>query len=303
MISSLKSVVTLAAVAMGLCACEPRRADLGPRYEPVAKPTDPMYVLAVFPVHNPVRLAKACQPLIRHLNRCVPRACFGFEASPDFTAFDAKIRARGPHLLVANPLQAVRAIDSGYTVVAMLGAPEDFRGVLLTRSDAGIRSVADLKGKVVGFPSFAAPGATIMVRRELFSQGVDFRRDFESRYVGSLDSPMENLLVGRVHAAGTTLFSWKKFQASHPAEAATLSPLLVTPSLVNNAVLVRDDLPADCRAAILAALRRRIADADYDGPGDDLDMRRMRDASNADYEAVRAYVARFEAEFGKVVAP
>jgi phosphonate transport system substrate-binding protein len=73
----------------------------------------------------------------------------------DMASFDRAIhQERGPALVNANPLQAIRLAHRGYTIIAQqlpVNSPRGMYSVILVRHDSPIHSLADLRGKRVAF--------------------------------------------------------------------------------------------------------------------------------------------------------
>jgi phosphonate transport system substrate-binding protein len=288
-----------------LAACEggSRQAE-GPRYSNApAGDSAPLYRLAVHPLHNPEKLTKAYQPLIDHLNRTLDGSRFELEASRDYQAYEAKFRAREPEFLLPNPWQTLEARKVGYGVIAMAGDAGDFKGLLVARRDRNIRTTADLKGKVVSYPSPTALAACILPQYFLHSRGIDVNRDIDNRYVGSQESSIMNAYLGQSDVAATWPPPWRLFQKDHAKEAAELQVLWETPPLVNNSVMVRDDVPSSVRDGV----RRALLDLERDGAGRAvlaaMETARFRPADDAAYEPVRAFIQRFEREVRPVENP
>lgn len=267
----------------------------GPRYgDQPAEPIKPLYRLAVHPLHNPSKLAQAYQPLIDYLNRQIGDAHFELEASRDYQVYEAKFRSRDPEILLANPWQTLEARKVGYQVVAMAGDAEDFKGLFIVRKDSGINTPADLKGKVVSYPSQTALAACIMPQYYLYQHGIDVNRDIQNRYVGSQESSIMNAYLGESAAGATWPPPWRLFQKDHPRQAAELTIAWETPALINNAVMVRDDVPA----AVRDKLTRLILALDATAAGQTIlagmETARFHVADDVSYEIVRSYVAEFE---------
>ncbi|WKJ88678.1 PhnD/SsuA/transferrin family substrate-binding protein [Methylomonas montana] len=272
----------------------------GPQYgDQPAEPLKPLYRLAVHPLHNPNKLAEAYQPLIGYLNRQISDAHFELEASRDYQVYEAKFRTRDPEILLANPWQTLEALKVGYQVIAMAGDAEDFKGLFIVRKDSGINTPADLKGKVVSYPSQTALAACIMPQYFLHKHGIDVNRDIQNRYVGSQESSIMNAYLGEAAAGATWPPPWRLFQKDHPQEAAELTIAWETPGLINNSVMVRNDVPAAIRdklkVLILALDNRPEGKLILTG----METARFHSADDASYDVVRDYIADFE----KVVRP
>lgn len=288
---------------VSLSACERAPADKPLQYSQTPAAATVRYRFAVLPVYNPQKLGQAYLPLIDHLNRQLPDVHIELEASRDYHAYEQKYRAREPEFLLSNPWQTLDAIKVGYHVVATAGSADDFKGIFIVRKDGGIKQPADLKGKVVSYPSPTALAAAIMPQYFLHTQGIDIKRDIRNSYVGSQESSIMNVYLGKSAAGATWPPQWRLFQKEHPAEAAQLELIWETPSLINNAVMVRDDVPpavqARVRAALLDLARTPAGQTILKG----METDRFRPAEDASYDQVRAYVARFEKAVRPVDSP
>jgi phosphonate transport system substrate-binding protein len=263
----------------------------------------PVYRLAVHPLHNPTKLGEAYQPLIDQLNRQQLGAQFELEASRDYPSFENKYRQREPDFLLPNPWQTLDAMKHGYQVIAMAGEAQDFRGIILVRRDSPVLQPADLKGRVVSYPSPTALAAAIMPQYYLHSHGLDVQRDIQNRYVGSQESSIMHVYLGQSAAGATWPPPWRLFQRDHPAEAAQLRVIWETEPLLNNSVMARDDVPP----ALREALRRSLLELAQSAPGPAI-LRGMANAgfyaaNDASYAPVRAYIERFEREVRRVESP
>ena len=293
----MKKIIFLISALAGLllAACNGPTEEKPLQYGTApAAATQPAYRFAVHPLHNPVKLAEAYQPLIDYLNQRLPEARFELEASRDYQAYEEKFRARSPEFLLPNPWQSIEAMKVGYRVIAMAGDAEDFKGIFIVRKTSGIKTPADLKGKTVSYPSPTALAACIMPQYFLHQHGIDVNRDITNRYVGSQESSIMNVYLGQSAAGATWPPPWRLFQQDHPEEAAQLMVIWQTAPLLNNSVMVRDDLPEaivdQVRAALLALPQTAEGQAILAG----MSTARFHVADNADYQKVRDYIATFE---------
>jgi len=287
-----------------LVACDeqPRQEPLQYRQAPAGDQA-PGFRLAPHPLYNPQQLSETIQPLVDHLNRQMPGLHIELEASRDYQAFEGKFRAREPEILMPNPWQSLEAMKVGYHVIAMWGDAEDFKGIFIVRKDGGIQNPEDLKGKSVSYPSPTALAAAIMPQYFLHTQGLDVNNDLQNLYVGSQQSSIMNVYLGRTAAGATWPPPWRLFQKEHPNEAAQLQVAWETPSLMNNSVMVRDDVPE----AVSQRLRQLLLDLPSTPEGEailaGMETARFHAANDADYDQVRDFVARFERDVRPVERP
>jgi phosphonate transport system substrate-binding protein len=253
-----------------------------------------VYRFAIHPLYNPQKLSESYQPLIDYLNRQIQGVRIELEASRDYQVYEQKLRAREAAFLLPNPWQTLQAMQVGYHVIAMAGNAEDFRGIFIVRKNSGIKVPADLKGKVVSYPSYTALAAAIMPQYYLYAHGIDINHDIENSYVGSQDSSIMNVYLGKSAAGATWPPPWRLFQKDHPAEAAQLELIWETPPLLNNSVMVRDDVPVTVREQVRKALLELEQTPEGKAILSGMETDRFHLADDASYDIVRKYVSRFE---------
>jgi len=280
-----------------LTACDQPAPDKPLQYS--AAPTNaelPTYHLVPHPLYNPQTLSQIFQPLVTHLNQHLTGARIELEASRDYQAFEQKFRAREADILMPNPWHTIEAQKVGYHVIAMWGDAEDFKGLFIVRRDSSIQTPADLKGKTVSYPSPTALAAAVMPQYFLHKQGININQDIQNSYVGSQESSIMNVYMGQVAAGATWPPPWRLFQRQHPTEAAQLKVIWETPSLLNNSVMVRNDIPLPISQQLTQTLLDLPKTAEGQIILDKMETARFHAANDASYDVVKDYVARFEKE-------
>lgn len=288
------AVITLIAVLIQ-AGCNNSPKTEGPKYSTKSPINDTtVYYFAVHPLYNPQQLSKSYQPLMDYLNSHIEGVRFELEASTDYQAYEAKFRARGPDFLLPNPWHTLQAEKVGYNVIAMAGDAQDFKGIFIVRRDSGIKTPADLKGKVVSYPSYTALAACIMPQYYLYTHGIDVNNDITNIYVGSQESSIMNAYLGKSAAAATWPPPWRVFQKEHPKEASELKLIWETEYLLNNSVMVRDDVPKNIRDKVRSLLIGLKNDPAGQSILAGMETASFHPADNASYEPVRDYIIRFE---------
>ncbi len=235
---------------------------------PAMLSTWPEYRFAVHPLHNPQRLFDNFQPMIDILNEQAARKAIdashakGTEekdfsvrliAARDYASFEKRIAAREFDFALTNPLQALLALKHGYKIVGKMGDDDNFRGLIIGRRDSGIKKVQDLNGREMIFPAPTALAATMMPRYYLHEHGADMSK-VASSYSGSQESAIMNVYLGKVDAAGTWPMPWELFLKERPELARELKVLWRTEPLINNAIVVRNDLPPEHVRRVMQAM-------------------------------------------------
>lgn len=278
-----------------LVGCEPENTEV---YQPAFSDARPggvqTLIFGVHPLHNPHRLFQVYQPLIDHLNRNLPGVRLRLEASRDYADFEHKVADRHFHFALPNPYQTVASQRYGYRVFGKMGDDRNFRGVILVRRDSGIDKPADLKGKAVSYPAPTALAATMMPQWFFHEAGIDVRRDLVNQYVGSQESSIMNVYLGKTVAGATWPPPWRSFVREHPDIAAQLEVKWETPSLVNNGLVVRADVPPETVRRVRELLLRLPESEEGRALLASLELSRFEAADEASFQPVKDFLERFE---------
>jgi phosphonate transport system substrate-binding protein len=283
-------------IAYLLTACEQKTTDNTLQYSSTS-PNDNgviVYRLAIHPLHNPQKLFEAYQPLVDYLNSELQYIKIELEASRDYRTFEKKFRARQPELLLPNPWQTLQAMDSGYHVIGMAGDADDFKGIFIVRKDNDIIEPLQLEGKRVSYPAPTALAAAIMPQYFLYTHGIDINQHTENVYVGSQESSIMNVYLSNVTVGATWPPSWRSFKKDNPEQAKQLKVVWQTPSLINNSVMIRDDVP-DKISKQIQSLLINLGDSEHGQvilTG--METARITSANDEDYDVVRTYIKNFE---------
>lgn len=276
------------------------KASYQPEFAATPNTTVKEYIFGVHPQRNPKKLRAVFGPLVTYINSHIPDAYLVFEASRNFAAFDEKQARRYFDFVLPNPYGTVKGIESGYKVFGQMGNKNDLRGLILVRRDSHIKTVADLKGKVLSFPGPTALAATLLPKYFLYTQGLDVTTDFKSLYVGSMESSLMNIYRRDVAAGTAYPPAWRDFMKQQPQAAAELQVIWETDPMPDNSLMVRDDVPTklvDRVAQVIFTMHntdegRAVLQA--------MDLSMFKPASNDDYVPVAVFIKKYEAEIGPV---
>lgn len=261
--------------------------------QPVAVDKRTHYVFLVHPLFNPQLLQQKFEPLMQYLDRQIPDAAFDLETAKDYADFESKLRARKADFALPNPYHATLARDWGYHVIAKMGDDSQFKGIFLVRKDSNIKTPSDLKGKVVAYPAATALAAAMMPQLYLQKHGVDVQKDIQNIYVGTHNSSIMNAYLKQSAASATWPTAWKAFQQANPTEAAQLRVIWETPTLIQNAIIVRNALAPQVDAQV----QRLLTTLQDSEAGRSLlagiDTPNFVSATDQDFEVVRRFMAQY----------
>lgn len=209
-----------------------------------APPTLTMGVVPVFStaeIHNRAQpfaasLAKACgQPVQLALSRSAAE----FEAQLKRGAFDI-VFLNAHHMVVAHRAQ-------GYLPLVREGK-QPFKGVLVVRDDSPIRSVADLHGKRVAFPSPNALAASLYMRALLEREHKIW---VKVQYAKTHSNSYRQVIVGEVDAASGASYTLD-IEPRHIAER--LRVIVETPQIAPDPLAAHPRVPTAVRHCIQQTL-------------------------------------------------
>ncbi len=289
-------------ILLPLAGCSPDEdSAYRPSFSDKAPSRETTYVFGVHPLHNPARLFEVYQPLIDLLNSRLDRAPdrpdgrirFRLEASRNYAAFEDKMARHHFAFALPNPYQTIVSLGQGYRVFGKMADDENFRGIILTRKDGPVARLEDLRGKAIGYPAPTALAATMLPQRFLHDHGIDVTRDIDNRYVGSQESAIMNVYLGTTAAGATWPPPWRTFAREHPDIAAQLDVRWETPSLLNNGLVVRDDVPDGLARAVGAVLFDLHASREGQAILAGMELSRFVPADDATYRPVAEFLDRF----------
>ena len=282
-------------------SCNNKPDSAGPKYgtSPSGQPMR-TYTIAVYPMLNPTKLFETNQPLIEYLNKNLKNVQLRLEASRDYSSFEGKYKNKIPDFLIANPWQTLQAEKYGYNVITTLGDAADFKGLFIIKKDNTFYSPSELKGRGISYPAKTSMAACIMPQYFLFKHGINIKRDIRNIYVGSQESSIMNVYLGKADIGATWPIHWRDFQKEHPHEASSLKVLWETEPMINTSLMVKNSIPSELQEKIRALLIALNNNEEGKRILEKMEITRFIKTDNKDYEFVRKYISNFERKVRKV---
>jgi phosphonate transport system substrate-binding protein len=286
-------LLLIAALLLPACSKAPPQAEI--RYDSKPAASDGMLhaTFLIHPLYNPQLLHQKFQPVMTYLGRQIPGTVFDLETANDYADFERKLKERKADFALPNPYHATLAQDWGYRVIAKMGDDSVFRGIFIARKDSPIKLPADLKGKVVAYPAPTALAAAMMPQLYLQKHGVDVQTEISNIYVGTHSSSIMNAYLKQSAASATWPTAWKAFQQSNPVEAADLRVIWETPTLIQNAVIARNDVSVELDAKVTQLLTTLQATEEGRQLLLGIDTTSFVPAKNQDFDVVRRFIKEY----------
>jgi phosphonate transport system substrate-binding protein len=148
-------------------------------------------------------------------------------------------------------------LRSGGKIVPLAQREEDtkFQSVFIAKTDSGIRTLADLKGRQVSFGSQSSTSGHLMPRYFLLQANLTPEKDFRRvAYSGAHDATIASVVSGKVDAAALDITVWRKFVTENKVDTKAVNVFHTTPTYFNYNWSMHVDSPADLRQRVQKAL-------------------------------------------------
>ena len=148
-------------------------------------------------------------------------------------------------------------IRSGGKIVPLAQREEDtrFQSVFIAKTDSGIKTLADMKGKQISFGSQSSTSGHLMPRSFLLAANINPEKDFRRiAYSGAHDATIASVVSGKVDAAALDITVWKKFVSENKVDTKAVDVFYTTPGYFNYNWSVHADMPKAMQDKVKAAL-------------------------------------------------
>ncbi len=163
-----------------------------------------------------------------------------------------------------------------------------YRSQFLVRKDSGIKSFADIKGKIVAFVDPSSTSGYLFPGAHLIKEGLDIEKDIEYVYSGGHDKSVQLLLNGDVDVATTFVDARERYAKDFPTAMDETEILGYTDYIPNISVTLRGDMDEELQGKIKEALLKIQASEEGKALLVELfNMYGFEEATDADYEVIR----------------
>lgn len=208
---------------------------------------------AVVPQQSATQLAEAWTPVLAWLSQS-SGLHLQFVTAPDVPSFEQRLAAGEYDLAYMNPYHyTVFSTSPGYRALARAKG-DRIKGILVVQKDSAIKSLADLNGKTLAFPTPAAFAASLLVQAELRGRGIAFT----PKIVNSHNSVYRSVAKGIFPAGGGIP---RTLNLLDETVRGDLRVLWETREFTPHAIASRPGLNADVRLRLLNAMREMGVDA------------------------------------------
>jgi phosphonate transport system substrate-binding protein len=148
-------------------------------------------------------------------------------------------------------------LRSGGKIVPLAQREEDtkFQSVFIAKTNSGIKTLTDMKGKQISFGSQSSTSGHLMPRSFLLQAGLNPEKDFRRvAYSGAHDATIASVVSGKVDAAALDITVWRKFVSENKVDTKDVDVFYTTPPYFNYNWSVHADMPAAMQERVKKAL-------------------------------------------------
>ena len=219
----------------------------------LAADSKPSFSVAVVPQFSAVEIHRSWTPVLERLTRETGYT-LTLLVAPSIPAFEEGLFAETPDFAYMNPYHQVMAMRSG-GYVPLVRDSKPLTGILAVRKDDPIKSVRELDGKEVAFPSPNAFGASLWMRALLAERE---KINITPVYVKTHSNAFRQVAIGKFPACGGVNHTL----AEEPeAVRSALRVLIETPGVPPHPLSAHPRVPKKVRQAVADALLRMADDA------------------------------------------
>jgi phosphonate transport system substrate-binding protein len=217
----------------------------------------PVFRVSTIPEEAATEQVRKFTPIANYLSK---RLGMKVEFTPvsDYPAAVEALVNRKVDLVWLGGFTHVQAqIRSGGRIVPLAQREEDtkFQSVFIAKTDSGIRTLADLKGRQISFGSQSSTSGHLMPRHFLLQAGLTPEKDFRRvAYSGAHDATIASVVSGKVDAAALDITVWRKFVNENRVDTRAVNVFHTTPTFFNYNWSMHADAPADLRERVKQAL-------------------------------------------------
>ncbi len=204
------------------------------------------YTLAIVPYQLPLTAHKDWIPVAKYLSERVG-ADIELRVYRSFPSFETELFQGVPDFAFINPYHQVMA-HRRHGYIPLVRSNENLQGILVVPRDAPVRSVKDLEGKAIVFPSPNAFAASLYLRAILTERE---KIRFTPVYLDSHNEVYHHVALGQAAAGGGVRGTLTQ---ESPRVQEQVRVLFETPAMVSHPLTAHPRVPVNIRAAVAKAL-------------------------------------------------
>jgi phosphonate transport system substrate-binding protein len=212
--------------------------------------------VALLPDENASTLIQNAQPLKNYLEQLLKKD-IELIVTTDYSSMIEAMRFGRIEIAYFGPLSYVLAKSKApgiepFAVGVTKGSPT-YKSVIVTQAGGSVKSLADIKGKMMGYGDFASTSSHLIPRALLARNGLFGDTDYKYAHLGAHDAVARAVQSGQVQAGGLSQDIFKSLVAKGTIDGNKVVVLAESDPIPNYPIVMQRNLAPDLKTAIKAA--------------------------------------------------
>jgi len=212
--------------------------------------------VALLPDENAATIIQNAEPLRQYLHARLNRD-IELVVTTDYSSMIEAMRFGRIEIAYFGPLSYVLAKSKApniepFAVGVASGSPT-YRRVIVAQADGPVKTIADIKGKTVGFGDPASTSSHLIPRALIARNGLYGEADYKFVHLGAHDAVARAVQSGQVQAGALSEAIFKNLVAKGTIDAAKVKVIAVSDPIPNYPMVMQGKLQPELKAAIRQA--------------------------------------------------
>lgn len=212
--------------------------------------------VALLPDENAATIIQNAQPFKAYLERALKKE-IELVVTTDYSSMIEAMRFNRIEVAYFGPLSYVLAKSKAPGIeafaVGVSKGSATYKSVIITQADGPVKSIADIKGKLVGFGDNASTSSHLIPRAYLARNGLIGETDYKFVHLGAHDAVARAVQAGQVQAAGLSQEIFKSMVAKGTIDGAKIKVLAESDPIPNYPMVLQGSLDPALKEAIKKA--------------------------------------------------
>jgi len=222
-----------------------------------AQTTNPSKLrVALLPDENASTLIQNAQPLKTYLENTLKKD-IELVVTTDYSSMIEAMRFGRIEVAYFGPLSYVLAKSKApgiepFAVGVSKGSPT-YKSVIIAPADGPVKTIADIKGKTMGYGDVASTSSHLIPRAYLARNGLFGDKDYKFAHLGAHDAVARAVLAGQVQAGGLSQEIFNALVAKGAIDGKKLVVLAESDPIPNYPMVMQGNLAPELKVQITTA--------------------------------------------------
>jgi phosphonate transport system substrate-binding protein len=212
--------------------------------------------VALLPDENASTIIQNAQPLKAYLESTLKKE-IELVVTTDYSSMIEAMRFNRIEIAYFGPLSYVLAKSKApgiepFAVGVSRGSPT-YKSVIIALADGPVKTIADIKGRTMGFGDNASTSSHLIPRAFLANKGLIGESDYKLAHLGTHDAVARAVQAGQVQAGGLSQEIFNVLVAKGTIDGARLKVLAESDPIPNYPMVMQGNLAPELKDAIKRA--------------------------------------------------